>query len=73
MGEDEHLRVSDGVWAAWRGACFQEQGTAVHLVGKEKSAQVEEQSRTPKLYVCVCVYVVSYSFIQQTRYFPGVS
>lgn len=22
MGEDEHLRVSDGVWAAWRGTCF---------------------------------------------------
>lgn len=71
MGENKHLRVSDGVWAAWRGTCLQEHGTAVHLVGKEKSAQVEEQSRTPKLYVCV--YVVSYSFIQQTRYFPGVS
>lgn len=36
---------------------------------KKKSAQVKEQSRTPKL--CMCV--VSYSFIQQTRYFPGVS
>lgn len=69
MGEDEHLRVSDGVWAAWRGTCFQEHGTAVHLVGKKESAQVKEQSRTPEL--CMCV--VSYSFIQQTRYFPGVS
>lgn len=36
MGEDEHLRVSDGVWAAWRGTCFQEHGTAVHLVGKKR-------------------------------------
>lgn len=61
MGEDEHLRVSDGVWAAWRGTCFQEHGTAVHLVGKEKSAQVKEQSRTPKLCMCVLYHIHSFN------------
>lgn len=70
MGEDEHLRVSDGVWAAWRGTCFQEYGTAVHLVGKQKEC-TSERAVTPSKVVYVCV--VSYSFIQQTRYFPGVS
>lgn len=41
----------------WRGTCFQEHGTDVHLVGKEKSSQVKEQSRTPNLYVCVCCII----------------
>lgn len=61
IGEDEHLRVSDGVWAAWRGTCIQEHGTAVHLVGKEKSAQVKEQSRPPKLCMCVLYHIHSFN------------
>lgn len=39
----------------WRGTCFQEHGTAVHLVGKQKEC-TSERAVTPSKVVYVCVY-----------------